>query len=258
MTGKLFKAILSLTFVVLLAFLPANVFADIATIQPSYQDVTIYDGFPDNNYNHLSYISVIGRGSSPMRCLVQFDLSSIPLGSKIVSANLSLYYLDRPTVDPVGRIYWAYRVSQSWHEGLATWNTYDGSNPWTTPGSDYTTTGGASAVVPSTLDTWMTWDVTDIVKAWIENGQSNDGFVVRDGNETGTAIIQALFNSREASSNRPILEVSYTPYVGGDIIAVNTLSLLTPWIVAVVILTGTVIAFKRRLARALLWNIDIT
>lgn len=247
MTRKPFIATFYLTFIVLLALLPVNVFADTANIQPSYQEVTIYDGFPDNNYNHLSYISVIGRGSSPMRCLVQFDLSSIPLGSKIISANLSLYYMGRPSVDPVGRIYWAYCVSQSWYEGLTTWNTYDGSNPWTTPGSDYTITGGASAVVPSTLDTWMTWDVTDIVKAWIENGLSNDGFVVRDGNETGTAIIQALFNSREASLNQPILEVSYSTYVGGDIIAVNTLSLLIPWIIAVVILTGTVVAFKRRL-----------
>ena len=181
-----------------------------------------------------------------MRCLVQFDLSVIPRGSTIHSANLSLYYLGWDQNDPAGRIYWAYRVRHSWMEASGTWNTYDGTHPWTTPGSDYTITGGASAVVPSSNNTWMTWNVTDIVKAWIEERQPNDGFVVRDGDETGTDIIQSFFNTREASSNRPILEVSYTPYVGGDIVATNIVSLSAPGIIAAIILTGTVVAFKRR------------
>ena len=243
MTKKPYIAILSLSFIVLCATLPANVFAETATIQPSSQDVTIYH---ETNYNHLNYMSVIGR-SVPMRCLVQFDLSSIPLGSRIISANLSLYYLVWDQNNPADRIYWAYRVSQSWMEASATWNTYDGINTWTTPGSDYTTMGGASAVVPSTNYTWMTWDVTAIVKAWIEETQPNDGFVVRDGNETGTDTTQSFFNTHEASANQPILEISYTPFVSGDIIPVNTLSLLLPWIFAAVILAGTVVALKRRL-----------
>ncbi len=232
-----------MSFLVLSTILPVNVFADTVTIQPSTQDVTIYS---EVNYNHLNYMSVIGRSVGQMRCLVQFDLSSIPLGSTILSAHLSLYYLTWDQNNPAGRTYWAYRVNQSWLEASATWNTYDGTNLWTTPGSDYTPTGGASAVVPSTNYTWMTWDVTDIVKAWIEDGQPNDGFVVRDGDETGGAIIQSFFSTSEAPSNQPILEVSYTPYVGGDIIAVNTLSALVPWIVAAVILTGTVVVVKRR------------
>ena len=72
------------------------------------------------------------------------------------------------------------------------------------------------------------------------------GAEMRDGDETGSTIIQSFFSTREASSNQPILEVSYTPYVGGDIIATNTISLLTPWILAAIILTGTVVALKRR------------
>ena len=220
-----------------------NVFAEIATIQPSSQDVTIYS---ETNYNHLTYMSVIGRSAGAMRCLVQFDLSMIPRGSTIHSANLSLYYLAWDQNDPAGRIYWAYRVNQSWLETSATWNTYDGTHLWTTPGSDYTTAGGASAVVPSSTNMWMTWNVTDIVKAWIEERQPNDGFVVRDGNETGSTIIQSFFSTHEASSNQPLLEVGYTPYVGGDIIATNTLWLLTPWILAAIILTGTIVALKRR------------
>jgi len=159
---------------------------------------------------------------------------------------MSLYYLNWDQNNPAGRIYWAYRVSQSWMEASATWNTYDGTNLWATPGSDYTLTGGASAVVPSTNFTWMMWDVMDIVKAWIEEMQPNDGFVIRDGDETGTTVHQSFFSTSEASSNQPILEISYTPYVGGDIIATNTASLLVPWIVAAIILTGTVVALKRR------------
>jgi hypothetical protein len=158
---------------------------------------------------------------------------------------MSIYYLNWDQNNPAGRIYWAYRVSQLWIESSATWNTYDGTNLWTTPGSDYTITGGASAVVPSSNYTWMTWDVTDIVKEWIKDGQPNNGFVIRDGDETGSTIFQSFFSTSEASSNQPILEISFTPFVGGDIIAVTPFSLLVPGIIAVVLLIGTLLAYHR-------------
>ena len=158
------------------------------------------------------------------RTLVRFDISSIPAGSQILSATLSLYYLDTissSTSNPYGRTYWAYRLTQTaWDENLTNWNTYDGTNDWATPGGDYTTEDGASTTVPKYFD-WMSWDVTNQVQTEYSSGIGTANFLIKDGTESVgyNSSIGCDFVSRESVTSvnpsvslAPTLTVEYSTY----------------------------------------------
>ncbi|MEM3501760.1 MAG: DNRLRE domain-containing protein [Candidatus Bathyarchaeia archaeon] len=188
-----------------------------------------------------------------MRTLVKFDLSGIPSGSTVNKAYLLLYYYGRMN-DPVGRTLNAYRVTKNWVETEATWNIYKTGSSWDTAGGDYTTVGGASSIVPTNYGQWMTWDVTFIVKAWIEDGRPNYGFIIKYQTE-GQPFNAAIFISKEWDPEyHPILKVDWstpTPTarpVGGIVMSTNKLEIVTPYIAlaCLVISLSTAVVVKRR------------
>jgi hypothetical protein len=220
--------------------------ATITTIQPSEIDSYIDEYFPVTNYGTEASLDVSSY-TYDARSLVKFDLSSIPPSAIINSATLKLYLHAVGSTN--GRTFWAYRLTQSWTEGGVTWNRYDGSNTWTTQGGDYTTADGSSSIVPN--GGWTIWDVTSIVKSWVEGGLPNNGFLIRDGDESSTTYYHAQFYSKdEATSNglRPILEVDYTltsKVVGGEIHSVNNFAILTPYIMIVLTSTAIVLMINK-------------
>ena len=81
---------------------------------------------------------------------------------------------------------------------------------WTTQGGTYTTTDGASAVVPHSFG-WMIWNVTSQVQYAIDNTGKVVHFIIMDGNEYSLIKYRARFYSREYSNQEfiPKLEVTY-------------------------------------------------
>jgi hypothetical protein len=243
--------------------------ATVTTITPSSADTYLYEAADTYNFGSLPHMDVLADSQhlDRERILVKFDLSSIPSGSTISTASLQLYHFGNINGNPVGRTYTANRVTTDWVEGTcvspcspstggATWNTVDGTTNWGTPGGDFTVTGAASSTVAdiTSAPVYMTWDVTTIVKAWIEGGQPNYGFLIKDLNEG--SIYGAVFASREQGSNMPILTVDYaapvhpfTP-VGGIVVPVDTIAVLAPWMAVIglvgCISTVVVVAKKRR------------
>jgi len=179
-------------------------------IQPSSADTYIDSVWSDTN-NDGGGLSIHVTEFKSLRSFVKFDLSSIPLGSSVNTASLKLYFSGIGAVYPTGRTFMAYRVSNDWVENEATWNSYQTGSPWDTAGGDYSTDGASSTPAPSSLGTWVTWDVTSIVKAWIEDGQPNYGFLLRDLNEGSPPFYGANFDSRESifTGWRPILEIDW-------------------------------------------------
>lgn len=220
MSKKLHLGTYVLIFAVSLALLFVNI-AYCATFQvTATQDAYIDADNADSNYGSETDLYVESYVYEQRRTLIQFDLSSIPAGAEVTSATLKLYYATYSSSvvegeSPGGRIYWAYRVTQPWTENGITWNKYDGTNSWTTPGGEYTGTGGASLTMPSSMPRWVEWDVTTIVEAWIEDSQPNHGFLIKDADETMTRNnwVWASFRSSDYSTQpdkNPILEISYT------------------------------------------------
>lgn len=173
------------------------------------------------------------------RSVLRFDLASLPPAIQadpglITSATLGLYYWSAPQDDPAGHTYVVHRVTNSWDEmnstwqarddyqeaGPVYWDTFNAGVPAYQPGGgDFASTGYATATVPNSTDAWMTWDVTGLVREWVDGTHANLGLIVKDASEiegnpgVGAVSYLARFRSRDYSDAglRPYLEVVPEP-----------------------------------------------
>lgn len=92
----------------------------------------------DGSYFH------VGNDSAglldPLRTLLHFNLNAISGAATITSATLTLYCVTSTGSALAAHVYRVTRTT--WLETLCTWNKYDGSVAWTTPGGDFTLTDG--------------------------------------------------------------------------------------------------------------------
>ena len=169
------------------------------------------------------------NGGLTRRALLSFDVAgSIPRGSTIVSANLTL-----TIVQAMGGAQPAtlHAVQASWGEGTsvagsgqgggaaattndATWvHRFFSTQNWTTAGGDFAAT--ASATTSVNLPGPYTWTSTPQmvadVQAWLDTPASNFGWMVRS-TETGMTTAKA-YATREhpVATERPQLVVTWRP-----------------------------------------------
>ncbi|MCK4613196.1 MAG: DNRLRE domain-containing protein, partial [Thermoplasmata archaeon] len=180
----------------------------VATIQPSSADSYMYKWLSGANYGTDGYIYISPWSGYEKRGIVTFDLSSIPSGAQVTSAILYLHeYSTQGTARTIG----VHRVTSSWTEGGITWNSRDGTNNWGTAGGDFISTATEQKSISWTgVLKWDTWDVTSDVTAFVSGTYSNYGWIVKDENEGAGANYYWQFNSKEAASNQPKLQVTYT------------------------------------------------
>jgi hypothetical protein len=155
-----------------------------------------------SNYGTLTDMDVIskktGSKGKNARSLVQFDVSSIPAGSTITSATLTLCATAVPATI---RTYEVYQVTAGWTETGVTW----ANQPSTAA------TATATATTP-TVPGCMTWVVTANVQAWVAGTTANNGWLIKDQSENSTQQEKSQFRTRESgvAAERPLLDVSYT------------------------------------------------
>ena len=138
-----------------------------------------------------------GGSKENRRSLVQFDVSSIPAGSTVSAATLTLC---AAVVPGTTRTHDVHRVTSGWVESTVTWN----NQPTVVPQK-------VSASTPAT-PACMTWTVTATVQGWID-GTANNGWRIEDANEGSNILHLAQYRTREESvvtSERPDLDVTYT------------------------------------------------
>jgi hypothetical protein len=179
-------------------------------------DTTIRSDQPDTNYATTATLKVGTLGGYAGHGLLQFDLSSIPQSAVVTGGTLSLWVaVDNATASGTLCVY---RVKQNWTESGATWNSYDGTNPWNTAGAysvddvEQTSIGckttTASQAVDSKID--ITLSAPEIqemlVGLW-----TNRGFLLRYVQEGDTNRYE-FYSSDEATktTERPKLVVNYT------------------------------------------------
>ena len=163
------------------------------------KDVSIDSFYDDANYGSFQDIMVRSNPLWIQRPLLEFDISAVPTGVHIVSATLELAM---SSVSVAGDIS-VHRMTRSWLEGTgkgtgnadgATWNDYDGNNPWTQPGGEFDTAPYATTAVSSDKNgQWVSWEIRDLVAGWASGSFPNFGLVlVGDG-----TVNNAQFASRE-------------------------------------------------------------
>lgn len=148
-----------------------------------------------------------GVGGNTQHSLLQFDVSALA-GKTITSATLTLTHDSAiyHTGQPLGTQADLYAAAQPWNTG-ATWNTTDGSTPWTTPGGTSTGTLFAfnNTVIPDNSGVVpVSFDVTSLVSDWTSGALTNDGILL-----TGTEGDGLHFYI--AGADAPSLTITYTP-----------------------------------------------
>ncbi|TWU36173.1 Cadherin domain protein [Novipirellula artificiosorum] len=165
-----------------------------------------------NGYDHLP--------------IMQFDLSSIPVGATIDSATLRVYLedWDHKATFSSGVEVRAHQVLEDWTVGQATWVSRDGTNSWTTPGGQLSSevgTGwdeadpdGFSGSGTEVVNDWREiTDLESLVQTWVDTPSQNYGIAL-DGHLGaglgGTPVPELRFTSAEGGANGPQLVISYS------------------------------------------------
>lgn len=179
---------------------PADAAANVLTLGPT-GDTMLNAGSPATNYGAQPTMAC---GNYPKgiqrRDLIGFDLKKIPVTATVNKASLYLYV---EAVNQGTDRYRIHRVTKPWQEMTATWGSH---------GAAYSATiSSVRTIDPSMVGTVVRYDVTGLVKSWVETPSRNFGCLVRASE--GTAHIGVVFGTRQngLAGHRPRLVVDYTP-----------------------------------------------
>lgn len=164
------------------------------------------------------------------RGLVQFDLSSIPAGSIITGATLTMRDVMGLNGDPVTSLH---RLLADWGEGTsfqaggmgaaatqndATWlyRFYIAADPasspaWSTAGGDFSPTVSGSAIISDDLGggqtfTWSAPGMIADLQFWLDNPAQNFGWLLQGDESRGQSAKR--LNSRDSGFS-PELDITY-------------------------------------------------
>ncbi|HQX52611.1 MAG TPA: DUF4347 domain-containing protein, partial [Planctomycetaceae bacterium] len=165
------------------------------------QDSYIQFKNPTTNSGTSSSLIVDRETNDLQRALVQFDLSSIPVGSTIQSATLRLTSTAIDGSLNIG----AYQLQQSWVEGSTTWNQRSSGTNWTSAGSTYNST--AVDTINKSTTGQHSFNITTLAQAWLAGTQQNYGVMV--ASMDGGGIRTVTYDSREGTT-APVLQIIYT------------------------------------------------
>lgn len=172
---------------------------DSDTFTPPTKDSYVSQASPDANFGSGTYMYVRSWMERPNyknnRALVEFDISDIPVGSTIDSAELRLY---ARYSSAAGRTYQTARITGAWTENGVTWN----NKP------------AVTGIIETTMvaaNNWFNVDVTSYVAVQVATGVA--GFRVRDKVENSGTSKQGSFCTKEHATSawRPQLYVEWTP-----------------------------------------------
>lgn len=170
----------------------------------SIADTEIREGYPTTNYGsstkmRCGYDDYYDPDGQMMRCLIKFDISSLPTGSTINSAALYVYLVESYDYPGRTRTYTTYRIPSNWSESIVTWSD----------ALPYAEAYGSTGVTDGAWD-WYSFDVTSLVQAWHDGTYPNYGIMLRGPEWSGSDSSWKAFSTRESSAD-PYLVINYTP-----------------------------------------------
>lgn len=177
-------------------------------LQPAGEAIdTFIEGDPghhDHNKETDKDLKVDPESGKEYFTLFQFDLSALPMGSTVYSAELELYM--NSGVGAAIDIN-VHRLTRDWTESGATWLSYDGSNNWTTPGGDYDAAVAASLNVAGTG--WYSVDIGGLVDGWLNGQFANQGLILVPPSAPGNKEKRFTSSDDDDASLHPKLTITY-------------------------------------------------
>lgn len=194
------------------------------------KDNILYETIDGSVSNALGRYLYAGNQSTGARrrSVIAFDLSEIPLGAVVQSAELRLFCNSAGGASVYVN---AHRLLANWGEGASTATGNEGTGApvtsgdatwlhrfyphphWSTPGGDFIRLASASTEIsaPNTFYTWTSETLIDDVQHWVSMPSMNHGWILR-GDEAVSANTKR-FDSRNGPTpaNHPKLIVTYLP-----------------------------------------------
>jgi sugar lactone lactonase YvrE len=166
------------------------------------QDAYFHQDAPDHSHGTGNDLKVKPDVDKLKHSVLEFDLSAIPAGSRVVSSSLLLWEDD--TRDNQ-RIH-VHRVTSGWVESGVSWEERNPGTAWTTPGGDFDSAALAS-FEPIIENQYREIDVTGVTQAWVNGTFPNHGLLLRSTGANG----EVKFKSREEGNEekRPLICVDY-------------------------------------------------
>ena len=192
--------------------------AEMITIQPGAEgkDTTATKGNPTRNWGDWDGLEMGLDPDYEEEIFIQFDLSALPPGMIVASAELSLFNFRGYTGSGTDASGTVHGITGSWIEGNGgddddppgelTWNHRPADDGGAYYSVSFVGEGEYSAYYP---DVWVTWDVTELVDEWYKVTSTNYGFVLK---MTGDRIFPRFRSSDYGTAEyRPKLEVTLIP-----------------------------------------------
>lgn len=177
-------------------------------------DTTISQNQPTTNFASAPTILVDGDdpGSTgrDLSTLIKWDVTSIPAGSSIKSAQLKLNVVDVSSLT-----YEFYEMKRAWSESQATWNQYATGAAWQTAGGLGTSDRGNTPLGTITGSATGAHTVTlnsaglALLQTWVNTPSTNRGLVVSDSANWDGCDLSSSESATLAL--RPQLTVTYAP-----------------------------------------------
>ena len=149
------------------------------------QDCDIVSDDPDYSWCDWYDLEVMHYdGWGTYRSLLRFPVEDvIPRGSLVQYAELGLY-LNWPNDYDIDTHVGVYPVERAWDGWWATWNQYDGINPWTTPGADHEDWAADVQNVRGWWNEWYFWYPRELVQEWVTGMRPNHGMLLKMTDES--------------------------------------------------------------------------
>jgi hypothetical protein len=180
---------------------PEISFQDGVSPTPAYagtRDTYIAEDQPTTNFCSVPTLRVDGDDppgtERDVSTLLQWDLSTIPAGSKVQSATITIN-----VTNPTGGTYELYRIASPWEECQVTWDTR--------PSTGMTVRGTVGPTSTGTHTITLHNDGVALVQSWIDGSTPNYGLMI-----AASDVPDGLaFDSREASPafNHPRLTITF-------------------------------------------------
>jgi hypothetical protein len=159
-------------------------------------DATIDELYINQNSGSSDTISIRRYSGLELDGLMKFNLSTLPTNMTIQYASLQMYYYHDLIENPGGHQLNAYRIMSDWNEETVTWNTRPSYNP----------TLSTSIIMPSTINTWIFWNLTGDAQLFYYGHAPNYGWRMMD---SSWAYAGSCFYSKEYKDYHPLLTIGY-------------------------------------------------
>ena len=174
------------------------------------QDTKIVEDHPISFYGDDPHLEV--DGLSDKAVLLKWDLSSLPAGSTVESAAITVQITDES-----GDTYEVYEMKRDWVESETHWLQYRNGQNWQAQGANGTLDRGSDVLgrlqAASIGATSIALNETaeTLIQQWIDNPATNYGVILLDYDDASSNGVD--FDSREVddADRRPKLTFTYTP-----------------------------------------------